>query len=761
MALLEYDFSVVGVANIDKAFASIEKRAAQHNARMNRTFGVRGTGASAGAPAMARSRAADPVKEAARATLIAERQVAREKTKNERFLQNLKNRHFQEEERNRNKADRWRQNMRNRHFQQEERKAARAASLALRERQQAAKGMVGAVGRSAGGSLRAVGALGGTALAIGGGFAVSNAIQTQMSEGAQASKLANQAGDPALKSQLLKESRGVRGFTGGEAMAGMGEFVTKTGDLESARDLIKDMGELALATDTDLGDLGATAGQAFNVLADSIQDPAERLKALKELLGTLAVQGAMGAVEMKDLAKDFGKLGAATRAFEGGGPELLRTMGAFAQMAVARGGAESSADASTAAARLSNDIVTNRKKFAGLLGSENALKSKTDSSKLRNPLEIMLDVLDKTGGDVMKTGGLFGAESGKIFKGLSAVYTSAEAQQKGSGRAAVEREFGQYAGAKLDDTEIRRRADSRMGDPDLIFKETMKEFNTVLGTELLPTVTKLIPEFTKLIPVAQTLGRLLGKFVEGLVDNPLSTIGQVIAAKVAWDIASARIGSTIKDGLSRAMSSAGPIKVDGKGVNMSGAVLNGAALGVTGAMMLYASGVVNFEQREAADEALGKQLNEVRGLKGDNPESLKRAREVLGNFRKQQLEDSKPGVFESIFGAVLGAANSVPVTLPDGSIAPSRYDSEATSQAARSVAQGVGAAPSEASVQFANSGETELLKEMRRLEKEAADTNSKAAEDQKLAAETMLKAAQIASAGGGPNRGNTPSPVKG
>ncbi len=771
MAILEYDFSVVGTANIDKAFASIEKRAAVHNARMNRAFGVRssGAGASAGAPAMARRASSDVAKQAERE----QRRIAKEIEKSDR-QHNLMKRQFHAEQlraqdrekRQQEKNARYLQNIKNRHFQQEdrdrksaERRQVRVAESALRERQRAAKGMVGAVGRSAGGSLKAVGAIGAGALAIGGSFALNSAIQTQMSEGAQASKLANQAGDPSLKGRLLGEARGVRGFSGSEALAGMGEFVTKTGELQTARDIIKDMGELALATDTDLGDLGATAGQAFNVLKDSISDPIERVKVLKELMGTLAQQGSLGAVEMKDLAQDFGKLGAATRAFEGDAPALLRSMGAFAQMAVARGGAEGSADASTASARLSNDIVTHRKKFAALVGGDDKLKSKTDATKLRDPLEIMLDVLDKTGGDVMKTGGLFGNESVKIFRGLSSVYSAAESKKKGTGRAAVQAEYDRFAGAKLDSKEIASRANSRMEDADLQFKEVMKNFNTVLGNELLPTVTKLVPELTKLIPVAQTLGRLLGKFVESLVDNPLSTIGQVIAAKVAWDIASARIGSSIKDAVSKSISSSGPIKVDGKGVNMSGAVFDGLSLGVTGAMALYASGVVNFEQREGSDEAMGRELNEIRGLEG-NEANLKRAKGLLDTTRKQQLEDEKPGIFESLFGGALQLGNLMPQTLPDGSVRAGGLDTEGTRQAARGVAQFVGAGPSDAQTDFAKTTETDAMKEIRRMEAEIAKTNKDAADTQAEAAKISLQAAEK-SAGNGPNRGNTPSPVKG
>src|SRR6187549_1101498 len=44
--LLSYDFSVVGAANVERALASLERRFAQHNARINSMFGARGAGAA-------------------------------------------------------------------------------------------------------------------------------------------------------------------------------------------------------------------------------------------------------------------------------------------------------------------------------------------------------------------------------------------------------------------------------------------------------------------------------------------------------------------------------------------------------------------------------------------------------------------------------------------------------------------------------------------------------------------------------------------
>lgn len=372
------------------------------------------------------------------------------------------------------------------------------------------RAMASGLARGVSGAIGTTTRVAGAGAAIVGGFAAAEAIREESAIRRSASQLANQAGDPKIKGELARESRGVRGFTGEEALAGMSEFVTKTGDLDTARKMIGSLGELALATGSDLGDLGATAGQAFNVLRDQIDDPVQRLEELKSLMGALAQQGALGAVEIRDLARDFGKLGAATRGFEGGAPDLLRTMGAFAQIAVARGGAESSADASTAASRLVNDIVTNRKKFSRLgVG----IQSKSEPTKLRDPAEIMMDVLEKTGGDVTKTAGLFGMESQKIFKGLGATFSEAEKKKKGSGRGAVEAELARFSGAKLSPEEIASRAESRLADPDLQFAENTKKFNLAISRDLMPAITSLIPELVKLTPIVSELVKAVAKAI--------------------------------------------------------------------------------------------------------------------------------------------------------------------------------------------------------------------------------------------------------
>jgi hypothetical protein len=642
------------------ALGNIERRITQHNARVTKMTGSARAVRPGGAAADTRREAAALQREqdrALRQQVAAQKAAIRAKERESAAAHRSELKRINEQKRAAESLDRQRSRSLYAAHQSGQRGIERQARVAIRDRERFARGTFGTAGRSLAGTVGTIGALGGTALGLAGGFAAAGAIRTQIDERAAASRLANQAGDPGLKATLLTEAQGVKGFTGAEALGGIEEFVTKTGDLDTARQMIGSLGQLALATGSDLGDLGATAGQAFNVLKDQIDDPVERVKELNALMRTLAQQGALGAVEIRDLAQDFGKLGAATRAFEGGSPELLRTMGAFAQIAVARGGAESSADASTAAARLASDIVepAKRKRFKAL-GVD--IKSEIDPTKLRDPLSIMLDVLDKTGGDVEKTSGLFGIESAKIFKGLSATYSEAEKRQKGSGRGAVTAEFNRFAGANLTQADVNNKAASRLADPDLKLKEGMKELNARIGETLIPMVLRLSDAFGRLLPMAEQTAVVFARLVEAFLDNPLTGIGAIIAAKLVADLATAQIGEKTKNALTGAIT--GALSGVGGGKPVAGGATAGAmasaggtglTIGLAAATVILTAGIVNFEKGEADIKTAGGLLNDARASR--DPEVIRQKREeVQGMLDKR----NRMSTTDSIVSAGLSAA---------------------------------------------------------------------------------------------------------
>jgi hypothetical protein len=87
-----------------------------------------------------------------------------------------------------------------------------------------------------------------------------------------------------------------------------------------------------------------------------------------------------------------------------------------------------------------------------------------------------------------------------------------------------------------------------MSDPDMQFKEALKEFNAAIGERLLPALTKAIPQFERLIPVLSELAEKAAGAAGWLAENPFKGIGAIIAAKVVMDLAAAKIGDAIKGG---------------------------------------------------------------------------------------------------------------------------------------------------------------------------------------------------------------------
>lgn len=712
MAILEYDFRVVGANVVDKALSGVERRIVTHNQRLSRQLGTSPT-TSKRTPGVAKAtidrnigRQYEQIGRAARA---ADLKVHRDRMAHQRREEAAYLRGWGEIARAAQAAER-----------QRHQASLRAAKSEARARARFAVATSGRIGRSAGDTIRGAGMLAGGALSLAGGFAVAGALQTQSREQALASQLANQAGRPGMKGQLLAESRGVRGFTGEEALNAMSGFVAKTGDLDMARKMIQPLADLSLATGANLDDLGNTAGHVFNVLSDQIKDPVELMNQMNEIMGVLAQQGAMGAVEIKDLAQEFGKLGAATRAFEGGAPELLRMAGALGQMAVKRGGAPDAAEAATAVMRMSGDIAEHRKDFAGLGVN---IKSSTDPTKLRNPVEIMLDALEKTGGDVLKTAPLFGERADKVFRGVGAVFGEAEKKQKGSGRAAAMAEFNRFAGAKLNPADVQARVASRLDDADIQFKEALKQFNTILGTSLLPTLTRLIPEFAKLLPYVERAAVLFAKFVQGFIDNPVAGIGKLIALKLAADIAMANISSVITKGMTALFAKVGGVG-GGVGGGMGGAAGLGAQIGLTAATVILTAGIVNFEKNEAETTAAGHRV-----LRAEQSMDKDEVRAALVEQRRAVETVSKPGLVEGVFGREAAEFT----TARDTSAIATQEE-------------------------FARRLESRLAK-LEALEK-FGEQLAKAGVSQESAAKQLSDAA-VKLGLAAPNRGNAPSPIKG
>jgi hypothetical protein len=700
-ALLQYELGVIGEKNIGRALAGIERRFIQHQARINRAIGASGGGSrsggglskTGGGPDRAASQSEAYWRRAHQKST--DLRIRQQETAARKIVQSEAKAAAQTEAYWR-RAHQKATDFRIREQARGARRAEAEAKRTMRERRKFAEGTFGKMGGSVASTLKGVGVMGGTALGLTGSFAVAGAVQNQQREAALASKLANQAGTPGIKGQLLKEARGVRGFTGEESLGAMSGFIEKTGDLDAARKALQPLADLSLAKDVDFAQMGEAAGQAFNVIRDTIKDPIKQMEALNDVMRSFAAQGSLGAVEIKDMVTELAGLGAATRRFEGGPVELLKTMGAMAQASVARGGSSSAAEATTAVSRFSDDIIKNTGNAFGVAGVERFTdKSKT---KLRSPEDIMLDVLNKSQGDLEKVTDMFGVYAARAVGGFSPLFIEAEAEnaklskgkrlKKGeAGKAAVRAEFSKFKDATVTDAQIKEAASSRLSDSDLQFKEAMKEFNSQIGTELLPVLTRLIPQFAKLIPYVEQAVRVFGRMMEEFAKDPIGGIAKIVAAKLALDMAISGVGSAAKrmsDGVADFASRFDGKGADGKGDGKGGQTLGGALgaaglgmqLGLAVGTVIMTAGVVNFEKQEADISSTGAALNRVRELEAksrttaltdDEKAEVTRLRDE-GESRVADLE--KPGVTESVLAGVLGFLESFRMEGEEGAVDP-------------------------------------------------------------------------------------------
>lgn len=649
---LQYEISTIGQDRLRRVFRSIESEAKAHVRRFESATGTRRT---TGGRSLQDTRAIRGMTEVGR--------VAR-RAEHRRHVEAIRNRDRESRRAIRGLAEIGR--VARREEVRRHREAIRNAERERLARRRAASRVAsGAVSR-VGGAVRGTGLLVAGAAATGGlvgGLIAERAVSEEVDIVARASRLANQAGRPELKQQLAAESRGNRGFTGAETLAGLESFVDITGDLDAARGIMGDLSKLALATGTNLDELAAAAGNAFIPLKDQIADPEKRLKALRDTMATVAAQGAVGAVEIKDLATEMAGLAATANRFRGDPQEVLGLMGAMAQASRQRGGSSSAAEAVTSVARFSSDVIktTGQKRLKKLGVNVFADKAKT---QLKDPREIIIETLKATGGDLSKLTGIFGERGIRAVAGFSPVFTRAEARKKGSGEEAVRKEFDRLLKVQLSDDEVEKRFQSRIADPDIQLKEGMKEVNRAIATELLPVVVKdLIPAFKELAPHLGSAAKQVARFVEFMAENPLEGLGAIVLAKVGMDLLGAGIGAGVRRILESVLNRVRPPPVTGTGGGggggsgrrrgrLGGALRVAGALGTagligyeTGTILGRESGAETADPRERAIETM-RDLD--RGaLTGD--ELLRRK---VSLERDQAKLQEGPGMIEQFFGGI-------------------------------------------------------------------------------------------------------------
>ena len=306
----------------------------------------------------------------------------------------------------------------------------------------------------------------------------------------------------ALQSQAFDVGRS-SSFSPTEILKGLEAFTAKTGDLQSGREAIGDLAKLAMATNTEIEHMVDAAGDASNALGDIPNKGA----AIVSVMTSVAAQGKLGAVEIRHLAREMAKVQAAASGFTGDAKQNMAAMGALAQMARAKGGAASAAEAATSVSAFANTFTKNarRKAFAkwgvGLDGAD---------GKLRDPKSIILDALRATKGNTVGMGEMFmDVRARKAVGGFESVYRDAGGGE--AGLEAVRRRFDELAQATM-------QAEETMASYSAVMqtqKSGAERFNTEIQsivarmqTELGPALASLAPQ---VIAATKSFADVIGK----------------------------------------------------------------------------------------------------------------------------------------------------------------------------------------------------------------------------------------------------------
>lgn len=451
---------------------------------------------------------------------------------------------------------------------------------------------------------------------LGGGFGIAESVQRTVALRGKLADIASRDTGTDPKNPKARRSTAslegvVRGATtefGIEADKGadaLDKFASKTGELQKGLDMLRGLSELSRAGAGDLDDLADAAGDIFN--ADKTQSAEQVLQKLR----MFAVQGQKGAVEMKDLASQMAKIGAAAGRFEGGAERNLLTFGALAQGARESGGAASATQATTAVASLSNQFYKNARlgKMAAL-----GVDVKTKEGYNRPIDEILIELMQGAEKKSRAKGG--GLKDFDMFMGTAIADAQArrataplEAAFKGAGGGeagikAVKEYLGKFGAGDRDlKAEFSDKAQARLQEDDVRMAKVRENFDRMVGDKLLPALMKLIPEFERMVPLIVDLNaKAIPAFVDfiksvadfaeknkGIIsDIAAHPIGTIMAVEVTKSLATAGIGEMVKNLLARMITSAGgtvPSVPAGGGAvgGGAGAVAGAATLGMVAA----------------------------------------------------------------------------------------------------------------------------------------------------------------------------------
>ena len=423
------------------------------------------------------------------------------------------------------------------------------------------------------------------------GFGMESYIRSAVSVEHRLAALGNTAGMSAddlkaLDARLTAASRTTNQFKADLLTAN--EVLIAAGlEWQKALDITPVLGKVATATQANMGDLAQTAF----ALSSNLKVPVDQMQAAFE---RLTVAGQSGQFELKDMAREFAKLGASMGSLKFTGLENVSRLGAALQ--IARRGA---GDASEAANNLQNflaklaapEVQKNFKKF----GIDLPRLIKGARERGLDPFLLTLKAIQKaTGGDEFKLGEIFGDMQVQNFIKPMLLYTEDYKRLVGEINAAngvIEGNFGRMMNTTA---------------------ERWKQFRIQLETTPMPWLDGLIDKLSSLLALMNEYPKAASFIAAALV----GIAGAAIVLKTA-SIALSGLGGLIGIG----GKIGGLFKGRGAGPVTTGGVVGDALSGMAGVQKVW---VVNMP-----GGGLGGALPDIGG-KGGVPGKAGEAARTLG-----------------------------------------------------------------------------------------------------------------------------------
>jgi hypothetical protein len=440
-------------------------------------------------------------------------------------------------------------NMEVREWQQKEREKTRTLEQEERRRQALIRTraqMMGSIVTSAGSRvLGTAGRMAGVVGMLGGGFTLVDSLRSGIEEQKMAGQIVrSSASTGGLTSDSVQSAARAAAIATGtrttEQLAGLDAMVQKTGDLKTAVDMLGDLAKMAAASGAKLEDLGSTAAEVFNAVGNAAES--------KDVLLTLIGQGKAGAVDIRNLGQYGARLTSTAGLFEGNVGTNIKEFGALAQIAKAKGGASDAAEATESAFRLFDEMATHREKFEAL-----GVKVTGKGGLLRDPVQTMLDVLTKTGGDLTQIPGLYGRQGGKVAEGLAKAFLEGSAGRKDAGSLAAGRARATdlIAGFEKPTTmaEVEVDLKKKMLEVDSKLNVALENFEHAISNQLMPKLPQLIDALSQLIPY-------VAKAAEIFSDFPAASIVALMGLAFTKEIAGASIGLRVREEIASAIRQA-------------------------------------------------------------------------------------------------------------------------------------------------------------------------------------------------------------